>query len=191
MLSSMLRRDAITLAKRQTELLSAARAEAGNFLLLMVSTACRTDRPDSPPGMVIYLRYPDGSDALIRVDTGGQLVSQSLSAIFRAITCAPGTPAVPLAENHYDLIQQCVHWAMQEQTDFVGRLGSRRSARRKLYEQLRRYRDTLSDAALREQLDLIWRSAQEAISRQMHLGISNQDLLELVIIAWKNITYVR
>ncbi len=163
---------------------------AALHLPLVVSAACQTDRPDSPPGMVTYLRYPDGSDALIRVDTSGRLVSQSLSAIFRSIACAPETPAVPFAENHYELIQQCVHWAMQEQTDFAGRLGSRRSARRKLYEQLRRYRDTLSDAALREQLDraldLIWRyplkaSTQEAISRQMRLGISDQGLLELVI----------
>lgn len=50
--------------------------------------------------MVTYLRYPDGSDALIRVDTSGRLVSQSLSAIFRAIAYALETPVVSLADGY-------------------------------------------------------------------------------------------
>jgi len=147
------------------------------------------------PGVVTYLRYPDGTDALIRVDEQGNLVSQSLSAIFRTIACSPDTPALERAENHHELVARCVQIATQEQATPGGQLGSLRSIRRKLWERLNRYRQLLQSkpnllsSEQHQQLDavlnLIWRyplksSAQEAISRQMRLGISDSDLLDLV-----------
>lgn len=158
-------------------------------LPLVVSTTRKDDRPDSPAGLVTYLRYPDGTDALIRVDQDGQLVSQSLSAIFRDIACAPETPPMPQAENHYELIERCVELAMQEQADPAGRLGSSRSVRRKVWERMIRYSQTLTDESRRKQLeqvlDCIQRyplktSAQDAIRRQIRLGISDEALLDLL-----------
>ncbi len=152
------------------------------------------DAPN-PPGVVSYLRYPDGTDALICVDEQGNLVSQSLSAIFRAIACSPDTPALERAENHHALVARCVEIATEEQKTQGGQLGSLRSVRRKLWERLNRYRqhlqsnpNLLSPEQLQQLdtvLNLIWRSplksaAQDAISRQMRLGISDSDLLNLV-----------
>lgn len=164
----------------------------------------------NPPGVVTYLRYPDGTDALIRVDEQGNLVSQSLSAIFRTIACSPDTPALERAENHHELVARCVQIATQEQETSGGQLGSLRSVRRKLWERLNQYRQSLQahprhgtpypdpqhpkghgmpcpDALqqLDAVLNLLWHyplksSAQEAISRQMRLGISDSDLLNLV-----------
>jgi hypothetical protein len=149
-----------------------------------------------PSGVIAYLRYPDGADALVRVDEHGNLVSQSLSGIFRAAACAPDTPALPRAENHHDLVARCVEIATEEQTSFGGQLGSLRSVRRKLWERLTRYRKlqqaspTLFSGQVMQQLDsvldLIWRyplkrAAQDAISRQMRLGITDEGLLELVL----------
>jgi superfamily II DNA or RNA helicase len=151
--------------------------------------------PD-PPGVIAYLRFPDGTDALVRVDEKGNLVSQSLVTVFRAAACAPDTPALPRAENHHELVAKAVQLAVQEQIQLGGQLGSLRSIRRKVYERLRRYRDhlrqnpTLFSADLLQRLetvmDAIFRfplkeSARETLGRQLRLGITDENLADLVI----------
>jgi hypothetical protein len=160
------------------------------------ATRALPDGAQDPPGAIAFLRFPDGADALVWVDEGGELVSQSLSGIFRAAACAPETPALPRAANHHDLVGRCVQIATDEQTAFGGQLGSLRSVRRKLWERLTRYRkrqqanpDLFSSQTLEQLetgLDLIWRfplkrSAQDAISRQMRLGITDEALVALVL----------
>jgi hypothetical protein len=132
----------------------------------------------------------------VRVDEHGNLISQSLSVIFRAAACPADTQAVPRAEHHHDLVARCVEIAAEEQTAFGGQLGSLRSVRRKLWEHLTRYRKlqqanpTLFSAQMLQQLDsmldLIWRcplkrAAQDAISRQMRLRITDEGLLDLIL----------
>ena len=151
--------------------------------------------PD-PPGVIAYLRFPDGTDALVRVDEKGNLVSQSLVTVFRAAACAPDTPALPRAENHHELVAKAVQLAVQEQIQLGGQLGSLRSIRRKVYERLRRYRDhlrqnpTLFSADLLQRLetvmDAIFRfplkeSARDTLGRQLRLGITDENLADLVI----------
>lgn len=155
-----------------------------------------TEPSQHRPGVIAYLRFPDRTDALVRVDAHGNLVSQSLSAIFRSAACPPETPALPRAENHHDLVARCVQIVTEEQTAFGGQLGSLRSVRRKLWERLDRYRKVHQSnptlfspqilAQLEPVLDLIWRfplkrAAQDAISRQIRLGITDEALADLVI----------
>lgn len=155
-----------------------------------------TDPVQHPSGVIAYLRYPDGADALVRVGEHGNLISQSLSGIFRAAACPPDTSALPRIHNHHELVARCVQIAAEEQTVFGGQLGSLRSVRRKLWERLTRYRKlqqgspTLFSAQVLQQLDsvldLIWRyplkrAAQDAVSRQMRLGITDEGLLDLVL----------
>ncbi len=61
--------------------------------------------------MVTYLRYPDGSDALIRMDTSSRLVSPSLSAIFRSIACARKLlwSFLPIDILDQDLLELVIH----------------------------------------------------------------------------------
>ncbi len=153
------------------------------------------DPVQNPPGVITYLRFPEGTDALVRVDTKGNLVSQSISSIFRAAACAPDTPALQGPEGQLDLVGRCAEIAAKERFFLGGQLGSLRSVRRKLWDRLDRYlkqqqaNRTLFSAQIIAQLvyvlDLIWRfplkrAAQDAISRQMRLGISDEALLELV-----------
>jgi hypothetical protein len=131
----------------------------------------------------------------VRVDAHGNLVSQSLSAIFRATACPPDTHALPRTENYHELVARCVQIVTEEQTAFCGQLGSLRSVRRKLWERLDRYRtvqqanSTLFSPQILAQLEpvlaLIWRfplkrAAQDAISRQIRLGITDEALVDLV-----------
>jgi hypothetical protein len=166
---------------------------------IVSATRAQPDTADAvqdPSGAIAFLRFPNGADALVRVDERGEVVSQSLSGIFRTAACAPETPALPRAANHHDLVARCVQIATDEQPTFGGQLGSLRSVRRKLWELLTRFRsrqqtnpDLFSSQTL-EQLetvfDLIWRfplkrSAQDAISRQMRLGITDEALVPLVL----------
>ena len=154
------------------------------------------DTTQDPPGAIAFLRFPDGADALVRVDEHGGLVSQSLSGIFSAAACAPETPALPRAANHHDLVARCVQLATDEQTAIGGQLGSLRSIRRKLWERLTRYHrqrqanpllfSSQTPEQLDSVLDVIWRfplkrAAQDAVSRQMRLGITDEALVTLVL----------
>lgn len=148
-----------------------------------------------PPGVIAYLRFPHREDTLVRVDEHGNLVSQSLSSIFGAAACAPDTPPLPRRESHHDLVARCVEIATHARESASGHQGPLRGVPRKLYERLDRYRKFQQEHAgsssneilkrLNTVLELIWRyplkrAAQEAISRQMRLGITDDALLELV-----------
>lgn len=192
----------IDLASLALQVWNSASAEdrkvAASLPPIIAATRALPETADSgqhPPGAIAYLKFPDGADALVRVDAHGNLVSQSLSGIFSAAACPSDTPALPHTQNHHELVSRCVQIATEEQMAFGGQLGSLRSVRRKLWDKLERYRKqqqaapTLFTPQLLQQLagvlDLIWRyplkrSAQDAISRQIRLGITGEALLDLV-----------
>ncbi|MBA3945101.1 MAG: NgoFVII family restriction endonuclease [Herpetosiphonaceae bacterium] len=151
---------------------------------------------DGQPGVITYLRFPDGTDALVHVNAAGNLVGQSLSRAFRSAACGPDTVALPVPDQHYDLVAEAVQQAVQEQTTFGGELGSLRSTRRKVYEQLKLFimqqqaHPTLFTGPLLERLnpafELIRRyplreTARDTLGRQMRLRIGDQPLAELMI----------
>lgn len=155
-----------------------------------------SDAKDNPAGVIAYLRLPDGADALVRVDNHGNLVSQSLSTIFRAAACPPDTPPLARAENHHDLVARCVAITLEEQTTFAGNLGSLRSISRKVYDRLKRLRDadrTRPDLFTSQRLmqldhviDLLWKyplkeASRDALGRQIRLGITDENLADMVI----------
>ena len=145
----------------------------------------------APPGVVSYLRFPDGTDAMVRVDSSGHLVSQSIAATFRAIACGPDTPALPNAANHDELVTAGLQTALQEQSSFAGQLGSLRSTRRQVYERVKRslahhqrhptlfsppfltHLPPLIEALLRFPLR---DAARTALSQQIRLGASDDDV---------------
>ncbi|MFV9507093.1 MAG: helicase-related protein [Oscillochloridaceae bacterium umkhey_bin13] len=144
-----------------------------------------------PAGVVSYLRFPDGTDAMVRVDTEGRLVSQSLSTTFRALACGPETPALPLLPTHDDLVVAGVQAALQEQQTFAGQLGSLRSTRRQVYERVKRCleqhqrRPTLFSQPLVDGLPAVLESllrfplrerARTALAQQIRLGASDDDV---------------
>ncbi len=164
--------------------------------------ATRAVRPNerapeiSLPSVITYLRFPDGSDALVQVDAEGQLVSRSASFIFRQAACAPNEPAQARHPKHHELVTKCMEIIHKEQTMLGGQLGTLRSLRRKLYERLRRYREQFEKEplnssiasqleALERVMDLIYRyplkaAAEEAIRRQLKLGIDDKSLLQIL-----------
>jgi superfamily II DNA or RNA helicase len=192
--------DLVSFAQQVWNTASEAHQKACRALPLVIpaSRAARAATPNAepePPGLITYLRFPDGTDALVRVDDAGKVVSQSISAIFRSAACGPDTPALPLAANHYDLLANSVQAAQEEQMSLSGQLGSFRSTRRKLYERLRTYREklkaspTLFSPQILQKLEPVLNillhsplkeSASDSLRRQMRLGISDELLAENV-----------
>lgn len=151
---------------------------------------------EGQPGVITYLRYPDGSDALVRVDESGEVISQSLITVFADAACGPDTPALPLAPNHYELVASAVRAVGQEQQLAGGHLGPPRSVRRKVYERMRLYRELLQkDMPLFAEETLkrldpavnainmypLTEAAQIAFRRQMRLGITDEGLAEMLV----------
>jgi hypothetical protein len=165
---------------------------------VVYATRAHPTGADTPPGVIVHLRFVRNNekhDLLLRLDPQGNLVSQSLVALFRAAACPPGEPALLPTPNHHELVARAVEYAIQELQTVGGQLGTLRSIRRKVYERLRAYcehqlqRPDLfaqeSIPRIETLLGLLYRAplkedARDTLSRQLRLGIPDHELVELV-----------
>ena len=158
--------------------------------------AARAVQPHESSATLVYLRFPDGTDTLARIAPGGNVESQSLTAVFRAAACAADTPGLPIDAEHHTHVQGLVMEQAAEQRQAGGQLGSLRSTRRKIYERLKHFRDeaqhhpTATTAVLLSRLDeafnLIYQHplhprAVESLKRQLRLGVGDPALVEMVV----------
>jgi len=166
-----------------------ARRQAAALPPVVYATKSHTAGPDNPDGVLAYIAFPDRTDTLVRVDSSGQVISQSLSAIFRLAACPPETPALPRRSDHHELVAKAVRQAIADEANLGGQLGSLRSVRRRVFELLRAYRGTASTgqnvAELDRLLDLLHRyplldGARERLNRQLRLGLEPEAIFELV-----------
>ncbi|MDF1514826.1 MAG: helicase-related protein [Anaerolineae bacterium] len=168
-----------------------ARKQAAALPPIIYATRPYAPANDDPTGVLVYLRYPNAVDTLVRVDESGEIVSQSMTAILRAAACAPETPALPRLPAHHDLTAHAIQGAQQQITQLGGQLGSLRSTRRKVYERLKLYRETRTligqdNGGLDRAFNALHRfplhrQARESLGRQLRLGISDTALADMVI----------
>jgi hypothetical protein len=142
---------------------------------------------------LVYLRTAEGNDSLAWIDQGGNSVTQSQLAILRAAECLPNTPAMPRHEQHHDLVRRGVEHIVEEEKSVGGQLGRPSGARFRTYERLKAYaakiKGTLFEfesPELHKAIDEIYRyplrqSATDTLNRQLKSGISDQDLVTLVL----------
>ncbi len=155
------------------------------------STKAHLPNLKEPDGVLVYLRTPEGNDALTWVDQQGSIVTESQFAILRAAECAPNTPALPRHEKHHDLVRQGVEQVLKEEKSVGGALGRPSGARFRTYERLKRFVDENQGTLwvtqeLLKAVDEIYRyplreSARDTLNRQLRSGIQNQQLAELVV----------
>ncbi len=151
-------------------------------------------RAEGLPGVMVYLKTDDGTDALVRMDKSGQVVSQSLSAILQAAQCTPDTPGLPRHPQHHALVQAAVRHALEEEAIGAGTLGPPRSARRRAWERLTAYREQLKkkpslfvdmaelDACIQALYTYrLTNRATEQINRMIRTGAHDSDLVQLII----------
>ena len=143
------------------------------------------------PGVIAYHRNSHGFEALTWIDNNGKVISQSQSRILKAAECSLDTPALPRAENHFELVEKCVEIAEKEASSTGGQLGSKSGARYKTYMILQRYFETVKKTlfdtdTLKKTIDEVYKfplreTAREMINRRLRLGITDDELAELAI----------
>lgn len=162
-----------------------------------VAFSTRPHQPSiqAPEGVLVYMRTPDGNDALAWINRKGESVTQSQLAILRAAACERTVKPLPRPEEQHDLVRKGVEHIIAEETHgSSGQLGSPSGARLRTYERLKhfadKHRNTLfpysQQAELDRTIDTIYRyplreSAKDILNRQIRSGINDEDLADLAI----------
>ena len=163
---------------------------------VVYSTKPHTPDPEhpalTPPGVLTYIRTHHDNDALLWLDEKKQTVTESPVRVLRAAACAPETPALPRHPSHHELVARAVELVQEERSHdaHAGRLGPRRGARYRTYEQLQDFlRKRTGDLFVTEQIRAaiqaiydhpLTTEAVDKLNRQLRTGISEDDLAALV-----------
>ena len=141
-------------------------------------------------GALVYVKSPEGNDHLAWIGANGQAVTESQFTILRAAECAPGTPALPRAENHHDWVGAGLQLAVAQDKAIGGSLGRPSSPRRRAFDRLKHYtaeqQNTLfRDEELERAVDDIYQrplleSAADLLNRLMRSGVNDEELANAV-----------
>lgn len=144
-----------------------------------------------PEGVLVFIRTPDGTDALAYVGKDGKSITESQLEILSVAACKPGTPAKAHHETHHQLVEAGVRHIVQEEKRVGGQLGRPSGARYRTYTRLKPYaeevRGTLFERdGLHKAIDDIYRyplrqSAVDTLNRQLRSGVDDATLADLVI----------
>jgi hypothetical protein len=149
-----------------------------------------------PHGALVYLRTPDGNDALGWIAEDGRSVTESQYEILRAAECPPETPAVPRLPNHHELVTAGIKHIAAEERTVGGQLGRPSAPRYKTYERLKRHAEQIrgqvfDTPALHKAIEQLYRyplhqSAADSLARLMRTGVSDDRLVDRVLSMWED-----
>ncbi len=148
-----------------------------------------SDADAGAEGVLVFVRTPQGSDMLTRVQADGSVRSSSQFEILAAAECGPDTPATRRRANHHELVAAGVRAIVQREQKTMGHLGRPSSARHRAYLRLRDHLGKLAgqfdEAPLRAAVEAIYhrplrQTATNSINRQIRSEISDAALAELV-----------
>ena len=143
-----------------------------------------------PEGVLVYVRTPQGNDALAWLDRKGRSVTESPLAILRAAECTPDTPARPRLPNHHELVAQGVALVSREShSSKGGQLGRPAGARFRIYERLKGYAEQnpiFTTDELRRVLEAIYNApltatATDVLNRRLRDKAADEELVEVVL----------
>jgi len=164
---------------------------------VVYATKAYQPTPSAPNGVLVYMRTAQGNDALAWMDETGKPVTQSQLTILKAAACAADTAALPRTEQHHALTQKGLAHILEEEKSFGGALGRPSGARFKVFERLKRYRESLGDKRdlfitdehvrrIDRAMEEIYRyplfqSATDTLNRQLKAGMGDHQLIDLVL----------
>lgn len=144
-----------------------------------------------PAGALVYMKTPEGNDALAWMNEQGESVTESQFTILRMAECAPDTSALPRQPNHHELVRKAVELIVEEEKTVGGQLGRPSGARFRTYERLKRYAEEVKGSLfespeLHKAIEEMYRyplrqTAIDTLNRQLRSGVSDQDLAALVV----------
>lgn len=166
--------------------------QIGDLPDVVYSTKSHKPANVTPAGAIVYMRTADDTDALIWMNTTGQVVTESQKTILDGAKCAPNTPALPRQNNHHELVRLGVEKVLKEERSMGGQLGRPSGARFRTYERLKQYAEDLKDTPLFEPTELhraieeVYRyplrdAAKDGLNRLLRLHATNEELAQKVI----------
>lgn len=147
--------------------------------------------PGQPEGVLIYTKTAEGSDALTWMDTKGKSITESQFEILRAAACEPSTPGMEHHPSHHGLVGEALQNIANEAQKKGANLGSRSSARSKLYYRLTAYLaqmvgtvfDTQELRIIHEQtLTTPLKSAAiDTVNRMFREGVKDEEFVNTIV----------
>jgi len=156
---------------------------------VVYSTMPFTDQQFGAEGVLVYVKTPDGQDALAWLDRLGHPVTESQFAILKAAECNPATPVLERLANHHELVRQGVELIVSEERNVGGQLGRPSGAKFRTYERLKAFvqaHPLFETDALKQVIQDIYRyplqqAATDKLNRQLRSGIRDEQLAEMVV----------
>jgi hypothetical protein len=141
-------------------------------------------------GALVYVKSPEGNDHLAWVDPRGDTVTESQFTILRAAECGPDEAPVPRWPNHHELVAKGLTLAVAQDKVVGGGLGRPSSPRRKTYDRLKSYSDSLrrtlfADEELERAVDDLYsrpllETAADTLGRLIRGGVNDEQLGDAV-----------
>lgn len=142
-------------------------------------------------GVVVYTRTYDENDVLAWVNIKGEIITQSQLTILKASACNSDVEPCYKISNHHELVKKGIEYIRDDEKNTGGSLGKKTGAKYRVYMRLDRYckeyENTLFvNDALKKAVDDIYKYpfkefARETLNRQLKAGISDEDLVNLVV----------
>jgi SNF2 family DNA or RNA helicase len=163
-----------------------------NLPNVVYSTRPHTPTRNEPEGVLVYLRTPQGNDALAWIDHNGRSITESQLAILNAAKCDPDTKPLERLPDHHKLVEEGVRYISQTERSPGGSLGRPGGARFRTYERLSSYAKEFRglpllvsselEKAIQELYEFPLRqSATDILNRRLRAGITDEQLVELVL----------
>ncbi len=153
---------------------------------VIYSTKESNDDLLSKSSVVSYHKNSNGFEVLTWLDENKKVISQSQAKILKALECEPTTEALEKIEGHHELVAHSVTIGEKESKRAGGQLGSKASARYKVYHILNRHynevRNTLFDVdELKKTIDDIYKyplreRARDLINKRIRIGVTDEDM---------------
>jgi len=144
-----------------------------------------------PTGAIVYSKTEQENDILTWINTNEEIVTQSQFAILKALKCEPDEKAMPKMECHHEIVSKAIEYIKKIEQEIGGQLGRKNGARYRAYMRLTRYTEEYKDTLfiteeLKRSVEDIYRYslreyARETINRQLKMGISDENLGQLIV----------
>ncbi len=147
-----------------------------------------------PEGALVYIRTGEDNDALAWINRNGESVTESQFTILQAAACEPDAEALQPLDEHHNLVHDAVKIIISEDRRIGGQLGRPSGARFRTYQRLKDYASEVEGTLfappeLKQVIENIYRYplrpiAKDILNRQLRLGISNENLADVVVELW-------
>lgn len=87
----------------------------------------------APTSVITYSKTKNDGDALVWLDSNGEVVSQSPGRIFEALECYADTPKLSPLANHHELVAKALASVKSAHSSVVGMLGPKSSTRFRIF----------------------------------------------------------